>query len=96
MFAVVNHLQFTKPVDELKELVQNEAIPVLSKNEGFINFYLVKEDEFKAIVLIIWKDGGCAQAGAKSFGPSWFVPNLKPLLVGGEGRSTGEIIAFYK
>lgn len=95
MYAVVNHLQFSKPVDAFKDIVQNDGIPILSKHEGFIDFHFVKVDEFKAIVLIIWKDGASAMAGAKSFGPGWFAVHFKPFLVGEENRSTGEIIAGY-
>ena len=93
MYAVVNHLQFNKPVDDFKENVQNEGMPILSKHAGFIDFHFIKVDEFNAIVVIIWEDATSAMAGAKSFGPTWFATNFKPFLVGAENRSTGEIIA---
>ena len=38
MYAVVNHLQFTKPVDDFKEITQNEAVPLFLKCPGFIDF----------------------------------------------------------
>ena len=44
MYAVVNHLQFTKPVDDFKEIIQNEAAPLFSKCPGFIDYRLVKVD----------------------------------------------------
>ncbi len=53
MYAVVNHLQFQKTVDNFIGIVQNEAMPLFSKSPGFIDFYLVKVDEYNAIVLII-------------------------------------------
>ena len=93
MFAVVNHLQFNRPVDEFREIVQNDGVPTLSRHGGFVQFQFVKVDEFNAIVLIIWKDGASAAAGAKSFGPTWFATHFKPFLVGPENRSAGEIIA---
>jgi len=93
MFAVVNHLQFTKPVDEFIDIVQNDGIPILSKHEGFVSFHFVKVDEYSAIVLITWQDAAAAQAGAKSFGPTWFATHFKPFLKGDENRSVGEIIA---
>jgi hypothetical protein len=93
MFAVVNHLQFTKPVDELKDIVQDNGIPMLSKHPGFIDFHFVKVDEYNAIVLILWRDAESAQTGAKEFGPTWFAAHIRPFLHGGENRSVGEIIA---
>lgn len=93
MFAVVNHLQFNKPVDTVKDSLQNEGMPILSKHAGFLDFHFIKVDEYHAIVVIIWEDAASAQAGAKSFGPTWFATNIKPFLVGGENRATGEIIA---
>lgn len=92
MYAVVNHLQFNKPVDDFKDIVQNDGMPFLSTHAGFIGFHFIKVDEFNAIVLIIWEDATSAQAGAKSFGPTWFATNFKPFLVGAENRSAGEII----
>lgn len=95
MFAVVNHLHFSKPVDELKEIVATDGIPTLARNEGLIDFHFVKTDEFHAIVIIIWKDAECAQAGAKAFGPTWFATHFKPHLVGEENRSVGPVLASY-
>jgi heme-degrading monooxygenase HmoA len=96
MFAVVNHLQFNKPVDEFRDIVQADGIPMLSKHPGFIDFHLVKVDEYNAIVLILWQDAESARSGAKAFGPTWFATHIKPHLAGGENRSVGEIIASSK
>ena len=96
MFAVVNHLQFSRPVDEIQAKLEKEGLPLLASNKGFINFHLVKEAEDKAIVLILWEDAASAQAGAKSFGPTWFTSNIKPHLVGPELRSVGEVTLSHK
>jgi len=97
MHAVVNHLHLIKPVDEFRDIVQNEALPLLSNMPGFIGFHFVKVDDYNAIILIIWEDAAAAQAGAKSMGPSWFVPHIKPFLSSPEGRKTGDIIvSSYK
>lgn len=93
MYAVVNHLEFTKPVDELRDIVLNDGIPTLARNAGFIDFHLVKTDAHKAIVIIIWEDAESAQAGAKTFGPTWFATHFKPFLSAPEQRSTGDVIA---
>lgn len=93
MFAVINHLKFTKPVDEFRDIVFNDGMPFLASHAGFIDFHFVKADEFNAVVIIIWSDAASAQAGAKSFGPTWFARHFKPYLEGEENRTTGEIIA---
>lgn len=93
MFAVVNHLEFIKPVDEFKEIVQNDAIPMLQQHTGFRDFHFVKVGEHKAIVLLLWENAASAMAGAKSFGPSWFASHFRPYLAGDEHRTTGDIIA---
>lgn len=93
MYAVVNHLQFNKPVDSFKDLVQQDGIPTLSSHAGFVDFHFVKVDEHHAIVIILWQDAASAQAGARSFGPTWFATHFKPYLAAAENRSTGEVIA---
>lgn len=92
MFAVVNHLEFSKPVDAFKEVVQSSGLPTLSSYPGFMGFHFVKVDEFKAIVLLLWESGAAAKAGAQSFGPTWFATHFKPYLVGDENRSIGEVL----
>jgi quinol monooxygenase YgiN len=92
MYAVVNHLDFTKPVDEFLDKIREDLIPMMKQSAGFIDFHLVKADELKAIVLILWEDAASAQAGAKNIGPNWFVPNIKPFLVNPEDRTTGEVV----
>jgi hypothetical protein len=96
MFAVVNHLEFNKPVDAFRDMLLTDGLPTLARNEGFIDFHFVKVDEYHAVVLILWKDGASAQAGAKAFGPTWFATHIKPYLVGGENRSVGPVIVSSK
>jgi heme-degrading monooxygenase HmoA len=96
MFAIVNHLHFNKPVEDFREDLLKEGLPILSKNEGFIDFHFIKVEEFKAIVIILWKDASSAQAGAKSFGPTWFASNFKPYIVGGENRFVGEVLVSFE
>ena len=91
MFAVVNHLAFTQPVDSFQDILETDGMPILSAHEGFINFYFIKVDEFNAIVFILWKDADSGMAGAKSFGPTWFAHHIKPYLKGPEERYTGEV-----
>ncbi len=95
MFAVINHLNFTTSVDEIRNLVKNEGLSILLKNKGFKDFYFVKEAEKKGCVIILWETAEDAVNGAKQFGPTWFTSNIKPFLSGEEGRSVDPVIVKY-
>jgi heme-degrading monooxygenase HmoA len=92
MFAVVNHLHFTKPVDEFRQPVQQEGLPLLKSLPGFKDFMLVKVSEDRAIVILLWEDGASAENGSKTFGPTWFARNFAPFLASEQQRSVGPVI----
>lgn len=92
MFAVVNHLHFSKPVDEMGAAVRQEGLAVLSSLPGFRDFYFVKVTDDRAIVIILWEDAAAADSGAKVFGPTWFAKNFAPYLASEQQRSGGEVI----
>jgi heme-degrading monooxygenase HmoA len=96
MYAVVNHLHLTKPVDEFRAGVEEELRPLLLGSPGFKDFYFVKVAEDRAIAIIIWQDAASADAGAEQFGPGWFHNNVAPYLASEQQRSTGEIIVQSK
>lgn len=95
MVAVVNHLHFTKPVEEFRAALEQEGLPLLSLLPGFVDFYFVRESDDRAIVLIFWDGTEAAEAGAKAFGPTWFAKNFAPYLAEKEERSVGEVIVRY-
>lgn len=92
MFAVVNHLQFTKSVDDLREVVVSGGLPLLQSLPGFQNFYFVKTTPDRAIVILIWQDAASAENGAKTFGPTWFAKHFAPYLASEQQRSAGEVL----
>lgn len=92
MFAVVNHLHFSKPVDELRASVEQEGAPLLASLPGFKAFHFIKVDDTHAIVLILWNSGADAQSGAQVFGPTWFAKNFAPYLASEQQRSMGEVL----
>ncbi len=92
MFAVVNHLYFNKPVDEIRDSIKNEGAPILAGLPGFRDFYLVKSAEDRAIVILLWEDALSAINGSKVFGPTWFNDNIIPHLAGEQERSVGPVI----
>lgn len=79
-------------MDDFRDIVRDDGAPILARHDGFVTFHFVKVDDFNAIVIIIWKDIASAQAGAKSFGPTWFATHFKPFLASTEDRSGGEIL----
>lgn len=92
MFAVVNHLHFNKPTDELRASIEEEGAPLLARQPGFRNFYFVKTAEDRGIVIILWETATDAQNGAAVFGPTWFAQNLAPYLASEQQRSVGAVI----
>ena len=95
MFAVINHLHFSKPVNEFKAAVEQEGLPLLSSFSGFRDFYFVRESEDRAAVIILWDSPAEAASGAKEFGSTWFAQHLAPYLASEQQRSVGEVIVQY-
>lgn len=93
VFAVVNHLSLSKPVDEFREAVQTSGLPLLQTLSGFRDLHFIKAGDDHAIVVLIWNSGADAQNGAAIFGPTWFAQNLAPFLKSEQQRSAGPVIA---
>jgi heme-degrading monooxygenase HmoA len=96
MYVVINHLHFTKRVDEFRVPMMETGIPLLSRSPGFIDFKFVRIADDRAVVLIFWETAEDAQKGAQSFGPTWFRENIVPYLASEQQRVTGEVIAGYQ
>jgi hypothetical protein len=96
MFAVVNHLHLSRPVDEIGEAIRREGVVVLSALPGFEDFYFVKVSDDHGIVIILWDSPANAQNGAAKFGPTWFAQNIAPYLAKEQERSAGAVIARYE
>ena len=92
MFAVVNHLDVTKPVDELGVAIEQEGASVLAGLPGFKGFHFVKVDDTHCIVIILWNTPADAQNGAQQFGPGWFAQNIAPYLASEQERSVGPVL----
>jgi hypothetical protein len=95
MYAVVNHLHFSKPVDELRKAVEEEGLPLLVSLPGFKDLFFVKVAEDRAIVILLWQDAASADSGAKIFGPTWFAKNFAPYLASEQQRSSGPVIVGH-
>lgn len=95
MYAVVHHLQFDTSADRIIALMRSDGLPLLASHPGFIDFMVIREGEQRVTLIILWANEASAAAGAMSFGPAWFGPNVKPHLVGPEARSVGEVVIHH-
>ncbi|HZS75766.1 MAG TPA: hypothetical protein VFA41_04070 [Ktedonobacteraceae bacterium] len=95
MYAVINHLHLTIPVDQLRPGLEQEARAILTSQPGFHAFYFVKHTDDQATVILLWETVSDAENGAKVFGPTWFAKNIAPYLASPQGRSLGEVIVQY-
>lgn len=95
MFVIINQLRFTKPVDDFREAVATEGLPLLESLPGFVDFKFVKIAEDRAVVLLFWETGADAQNGAAQFGPTWFAKNFAPFLASEQQRVAGPVIVQH-
>jgi hypothetical protein len=95
MYAVVNHLHLSIPVDRIVDGVEREAIPLLKALPGFQGVNLVKVASDRVIVILYWDSAANADDGAKTFGPTWFAKNIAPYLASEQQRSVGELVVRY-
>jgi len=97
MFAVINHLHFTKPVDEFQATIEEEGLlPLLSSLPGFRKFYVVRVSEDQATAIILWDSAAEATKAAEVIGPTWFNQHVIPHLASEQQRSVGEVIVEYE
>ena len=92
MYAVVNQLNLSIPVDELRRGLEEEGAPFLASLPGFRDFYLVRLSENLCTVIIFWDSQENAENGARVFGPTWFAQNIAPYLASEQQRSTGPVV----
>jgi hypothetical protein len=96
MYAVVNHLHLSIPVDQIVDGVEREGISLLKTLPGFQGVNLVKVASDRVIVILYWDSAANADNGAKTFGPTWFAKNIAPYLASEQQRSVGELVVRYQ
>ena len=92
MHAVVNHLQFLGPADDVLDVIR-EGAGILSTYPGFQSMQVVKEGKDKLVLIMLWQSKEEADAANASFGPAWFGPNLGHRLYGPQRPSAGPVVA---
>jgi len=93
MYAVINQVHLTKPIDDLLEPIDRELKPMVSSLPGFRGYSIVKEAEDRATVLIFWDTQADAINGGNTIGPTWFHENVAPYLASEQQRTLGEVVA---
>ena len=96
MFAVINHLHFTKPAATFREPLEREGVPILAGLPGFRSFSFVQTAEDRAVVVIFWADGESAANGGRVFGPTWFAANVAPYLASEQERVLGPALVHVE
>ena len=93
--VVINRLHFSVPVDEVAPRVAATFPAAFDALDGFERFELVKVADDRAVVLIHWRDGAAAQAGAAAIGPTVFRDVVGPLLASEQDRMAGPVVVTH-
>jgi len=96
MVVVVNHLHLNKPIESLRESFDKEGLPLLARQPGFIEVFLVQSDVDHGIVIIVWEDRASADNGGKVMGPTWFHDNIAPYLASEQQRTVNEVVSTLR
>ncbi len=96
MYAVINHLHFSRPADDFRAAIEQDGLPLLASLPGFVDFLFVKTSEDRAVVVLVWRDAASADNGAKTFGPTWFAKHLAPHLASEQQRSGGPVLVHHR
>jgi heme-degrading monooxygenase HmoA len=92
VYAVINHLHLTIPIDDIRESLEHEGLPLLTSLPGFKSFSMVKEADDRAAILIFWDSEEHAINGGKTLGPTWFHEHVAPYLASEQQRTLGEVV----
>ena len=52
MYVVINHVHLTVPVEQLRQPLEMEGVPILAAQPGFAGFAFVREADDRAVVII--------------------------------------------
>jgi hypothetical protein len=93
MFAVVNRLTFTDPVDRpVTALFADEAIPRL-REAGCREAHVVQTGERELMLVIVFENAEQAAAVTESVGSPWMRERVVALLGAPTDRRTGPVVA---
>jgi hypothetical protein len=94
MYVVINHIHLTVPVEQLRQPLEMECVPILAAQPGFAGFAFVREADDRAVVIIYWESRDAAMNGSRVFGPTWFAQHIAPLLASEQRHSTGDVLVY--
>jgi heme-degrading monooxygenase HmoA len=89
---VINHLHLTEPVDGLVDEIRAAFEPAFGAQPGFRHFWLVREADDRAAVIIEWESPEAAMAGSQAIGPTVFHDVIARRLAGEQVRTMGAVV----
>lgn len=89
---VINHLHLSEPVDGLVDEIRATFEPAFRAQAGFRHFWLVREGDDRAAVIIEWDTPDDAIAGSQAIGPTVFASVIAPRLASDQVRSVGPVL----
>jgi len=92
MYATVNHMRFTSPVEQMVDVLR-EGAEILGTYPGFKSIQIVQEGSDGVVFIVLWQTQQEAESAAYSFGPGWFGQTIGPRLYGPQRPSAGEVLA---
>ena len=75
MYATVNHMRFTSPVEAMVDVLR-EGAEVLGTYPGFQSMQIVQEGADGVVFIVLWQSQQEAESAAYSFGPGWLARRL--------------------
>lgn len=89
---VINHLHLREPVDAVVDEIRAAFEPAFRAQPGFRHFWLVREANDRAAVIIEWESADAALAGSLALGPTVFNDVVAPRLASDQVRSSGPVV----
>ncbi|PZS03570.1 MAG: hypothetical protein DLM70_08950 [Chloroflexi bacterium] len=96
MLVVTNRLPLGKPLDpELIAAIQNDFIPSMRRQPGFVSFQLVRNSDSEAVVIVVYRDQAAMREIGRSVASPWFQSHVVSYLSGEGQRTVGELVCSF-
>jgi hypothetical protein len=93
MYAVVNHMKLSRPLDDnIIERMNSELMSNLSKVPGVAHGLCVQVADDGIVIIVICESAEALERAHQEVGSPWVGENLAPYLAGTD-RKTGPVIA---
>lgn len=94
MYAVVNHMQLSRPLDEdIKARMNSELMSDIGKMPGVVNAACVQVADDGIVVVVLCDSAQSLERVHQEVGLPWVRANLKPYLASTD-RKVGPVLAW--